>query len=93
MGGLLLGYDLGSSAIKAALVDLESGRQVAAATSPDTELAIAAPRPGWAEQDPEVWWQHLVAATTQLGDELRGTAGRWPTSRQSESPTRCTAWC
>ena len=73
MGGLLLGYDLGSSAIKAALVDLESGRQVAAATSPDTELEIAAPRPGWAEQDPEVWWQHLVAATAQLGDELRGT--------------------
>lgn len=73
MGGLLLGYDLGSSAIKAALVDLESGRQVAAATSPDTELEIAAPRPGWAEQDPEVWWQHLVAATAQLGDELRGS--------------------
>ena len=73
MGGLLLGYDLGSSAIKAALVDLDSGRQVAAATSPDTELEIAAPRPGWAEQDPEVWWQHLVAATAQLGDELRGS--------------------
>ena len=73
MGGLLLGYDLGSSAIKAALVDVESGRQVAAATSPDTELEIAAPRPGWAEQDPEVWWQHLVAATAQLGDQLRGS--------------------
>ena len=73
MGGLLLGYDLGSSAIKAALVDVESGRQVAAATSPDTELEIAAPRPGWAEQDPEVWWRHLVAATAQLGDELRGS--------------------
>ena len=73
MSGLLLGYDLGSSAIKAALVEIESGRLVAQATSPNTELEISAPRPGWAEQDPEVWWQHLAAATAQLGEELRGT--------------------
>ena len=73
MGGLLLGYDLGSSAIKAALVEIESGRLVAQATSPDTELEIAAPRPGWAEQDPEVWWRHLVAATARLGEALHGT--------------------
>ncbi len=73
MSGLLLGYDLGSSAIKAALVEIESGRLVAAATSPDTELAMAAPQPGWAEQDPEVWWQHLVTATAQLGEKLRDT--------------------
>ena len=52
MAGLLLGYDLGSSAVKAALVDIDSGRLLAQATSPDTELEIAAPRPGWAEQDP-----------------------------------------
>ena len=73
MGGLLLGYDLGSSAIKAALVETDRGRLVAQATSPETELEIAAPRPGWAEQEPAVWWQHLVAATAQLGDELRGS--------------------
>ena len=73
MAGLLLGYDLGSSAVKAALVEIESGRLVAQATSPDIELEIAAPRPGWAEQDPEVWWRHLVAATAQLGETLRGT--------------------
>ena len=76
MAGLLLGYDLGSSAIKAALVDIDSGRLVAAATSPaGTELAMAAPRPGWAEQDPDLWWRHLVAATARLGDALRGTGG------------------
>ena len=73
MAGLLLGYDLGSSAIKAALVEIASGRLVAEATSPDTELEMAAPRPGWAEQDPEVWWRHLAAATAQLGEALRGT--------------------
>ena len=73
VAGLVLGYDLGSSAIKAALVDVDSGRQVAAAASPATELAIAAPQPGWAEQDPELWWQHLAAATAQLGEALRGT--------------------
>ena len=75
MAGLLLGYDLGSSAIKAALVDIDSGRLVAQATSPDTELEMAAPRPGWAEQDPDVWWRHLVAATAQLDETLRGTGG------------------
>lgn len=66
MAGYLLGYDVGSSAVKAALVAIDSGRQVAAATSPATELAMAAPRPGWAEQDPATWWQHLAAATGML---------------------------
>ena len=66
MGRWLLGYDVGSSSIKAALVEADSGRVVAPATSPQTEMPIAAPRPGWAEQDPQTWWQHVVAATAQL---------------------------
>ena len=74
MAGYLLGYDVGSSAIKAALVAIDSGRQVAAATSPATELAMAAPRPGWAEQDPATWWQHLVAATGMLRAALDGAS-------------------
>ena len=74
MAGYLLGYDVGSSAIKAALLEIDSGRQVAAATSPATELAMAAPRPGWAEQDPATWWEHLVAATGLLRAALDGVS-------------------
>jgi len=64
---LLLGYDIGSSAIKAALLDAETGRTVAMTRSPsDTELAMDAPQPGWAEQPPDRWWDHVIAATQQL---------------------------
>lgn len=67
---LLLGYDVGSSAIKAALVDAETGQGVAAATSPaGEELRMAAPKPGWAEQDPDDWWAHIVRATEKLRAE------------------------
>ena len=63
----LLGYDIGSSSIKASLLAIDTGRCVAAATSPNaTELAINVPRPGWAEQDPARWWQEVVNATRQL---------------------------
>ncbi len=63
---LLLGYDIGSSSIKAALLDAETGALVASATSPADELPIAAPHPGWAEQHPDLWWEHVVAATRLL---------------------------
>jgi len=66
MAGALLGYDVGSSSIKAAVLDSESGACLASASSPKRELAIQAPRPGWAEQEPEVWWRHLVEATREL---------------------------
>ena len=39
---------------------------MASATSPETEMEIHAPRPGWAEQDPRVWWEHVKAATGML---------------------------
>jgi xylulokinase len=69
--GALLGFDVGSSSIKAALLDIRTGAVTASATSPKQELAIQAPRPGWAEQDPAVWWENLLAAAA----ELRASAG------------------
>lgn len=60
---LLLGIDLGSSAVKASVIDALSGRVVSSAQSPrGEEMPIAAPRPGWAEQDPAMWWDHTVQA-------------------------------
>ncbi|HMJ68465.1 MAG TPA: FGGY family carbohydrate kinase [Cyclobacteriaceae bacterium] len=54
----LLGIDLGSSSIKASLVDAGSGATVAAAQSPKEEMAMKAVQPGWAEQEPDLWWEH-----------------------------------
>lgn len=62
----LLGFDVGSSSIKAALLEAGTGRLVASATSPKTELAIRAERPGWAEQDPALWWDNAVAAAAAI---------------------------
>ncbi|MBQ7461834.1 MAG: carbohydrate kinase [Bacteroidaceae bacterium] len=62
----LLGYDVGSSSVKASLVDVESGACVATAFYPKTEAPIKAVRPGWAEQDPEAWWQYLKDATADI---------------------------
>lgn len=54
----LLGIDLGSSSIKASIVDADSGTSVAAAQSPKEEMPMKAVQPGWAEQEPALWWEH-----------------------------------
>ena len=65
--GYLLGFDVGSSSIKAALLEARTGALAGSATCPKTELAIEAKRPGWAEQDPAVWWNLAAAFTFMLG--------------------------
>jgi len=62
----LLGYDVGSSSIKATLLDAESGRAVAAASSPKKEMEMIAQKPGWAEQHPEIWWENVKSATAEI---------------------------
>lgn len=62
----LIGYDIGSSSIKAALLDAETGRCLAASTGSAGELVMNVPRSGWAEQDPEMWWQEVIKATHGL---------------------------
>lgn len=62
----LLGYDIGSSSVKASLVDAHTGQCVARASYPETEAPIAAPRQGWAEQNPEDWWRYVKQATAQV---------------------------
>ncbi|MDD3359876.1 MAG: FGGY family carbohydrate kinase [Parabacteroides sp.] len=58
----LLGCDIGSSSIKASIVDVESGKTVASDYYPREEASIIAVKPGWAEQDPESWWKYLKEA-------------------------------
>jgi xylulokinase len=57
-----LGIDIGSSSIKVAILDVETGKRVASVTLPETELKIEAPHTGWAEQDPLVWWNYVSLA-------------------------------
>jgi xylulokinase len=59
---LLLGLDLGTSSIKASVVDGSTGKLIASAQFPDTENTISSPQTGWAEQDPEMWWNCIKQA-------------------------------
>lgn len=59
---LLLGIDLGSSSVKASVIEGESGKCIATASSPSDEMKIIALKSGWAEQDTEIWWSNLKAA-------------------------------
>ncbi|MDX2303078.1 MAG: FGGY family carbohydrate kinase [Microscillaceae bacterium] len=61
-----LGYDLGSSSVKATLIEAESGRLIASASAPEVEMEMISLQTGWAEQNPEIWWQNLKKATHQL---------------------------
>ncbi len=63
---LLLGYDVGSSSIKATLMDAQTGKVLASATSPEKELEIIAKELGWAEQHPQTWWEHVKTATSKI---------------------------
>lgn len=56
---LTLGIDIGSSSIKVSILEIENGKCVASYTSPSTEMKIISSQKGWAEQDPEIWWQNV----------------------------------
>ncbi|MBD5228701.1 MAG: carbohydrate kinase [Bacteroidales bacterium] len=62
----LLGYDIGSSSVKASLVEVETGRTVAGDFYPRSEAPIKALRPGWAEQRPADWWAYLKEVTASI---------------------------
>ncbi len=59
---LLLGIDLGSSSVKVSVIDGATGRVAASASHPPSEMEIAVPEPGYAEQDPEQWWKSFTLA-------------------------------
>lgn len=66
---LLVGLDLGTSGVKA--VVLEVGRQVRLVAAASAPYPTLQPYPGWAEQDPEQWWQGALEATRQAIDRAR----------------------
>lgn len=75
----LLGFDVGSSSVKASLVDIDNGQCAASAFYPETEAPIKATNSGWAEQDPEMWWhnaklalKNIMAETGCKGEDIQG---------------------
>ncbi|WP_339707103.1 FGGY family carbohydrate kinase [uncultured Kriegella sp.] len=69
-----IGYDIGSSSIKAALVETGTGKRVAVVSKPDVEMEMIALKNGWAEQDPNDWWKHICDATKALIEQTNITA-------------------
>ena len=67
---LLLGIDLGSSSVKASVIDGESGKCLATAYAPSDEMKIIALKPGWAEQDTAIWWSNLKGAINECTHKL-----------------------
>ena len=61
-----MGFDVGSSSVKASLVNADSGKCVASAFYPEREAPIMAAKAGWAEQDPESWWQYAKQSLQKI---------------------------
>ena len=70
----LLGFDVGSSSVKASLVNADSGRCVATAFYPEKEAPIMAVKAGWAEQDPQMWWDNAKLALKKIMADAGATA-------------------
>jgi xylulokinase len=62
----LLGYDIGSSSIKTALVDAKTKEVVDVVQYPDQEMEMISRQKGWAEQQPELWWRYLCIGTKTI---------------------------
>ena len=60
MSNYFVGIDIGSSSVKIAVFDADTGRTIGSVTYPDKEQPISAPHPGWAEQNPEMWWENFT---------------------------------
>ena len=69
----LLGFDVGSSSVKASLVDIDNGTMAATAFYPEHEAPIKAVKAGWAEQDPQMWWDNAKLALKKIMTETGAT--------------------
>ena len=73
-----MGFDIGSSSVKASLVNADSGECVASAFYPEKEAPIKAVKAGWAEQDPQMWWdnaklslQKVMSDASVKGEDIK----------------------
>jgi xylulokinase len=59
---MLLGIDLGTSSIKVSVIDSDTQTCICTVQYPEKETEIIAEQAGWAEQSPELWWEHVQQA-------------------------------
>lgn len=71
-----IGYDIGSSSVKVALVEAATGKKVIVLNEPQNEMEILSLQPDWAEQDPEMWWQYICIATKRAIKEANIDASK-----------------
>ena len=67
----ILGFDIGSSSVKVSLINGENGNCVASSFHPKQEMKITAHKAGWAEQEPELWWNNLKLALADVLTESK----------------------
>ena len=61
-----IGYDIGSSSVKAAIIEAKTGKQIAVTHVPEGEMGMISPENSWAEQDPELWWKLVCLSTKKI---------------------------
>lgn len=64
-----LGIDVGSSSVKVSLLEVESGKRAGSSTNPKSEAPIKSTHKGWAEQNPDSWWEYLCDGIKELSLE------------------------
>ena len=64
-----IGFDIGSSSIKASLVSAKTAKAISVLQEPKDEMQITSNQADWAEQNPELWWQHICQVTKRLLEE------------------------
>src|SRR5690606_10386822 len=68
---MFLGLDIGTSSIKASVIDASTLQCIASAQYPETESDIITLQPGWAEQSPDMWWEHVQLVILKLHAQRR----------------------
>lgn len=71
-----IGYDIGSSSVKVAIVEAATGKKIINLHEPANEMEIIAYHKDWAEQDPEMWWEYCCIATKRAIKEANIEASK-----------------
>ena len=61
-----LGVDVGSSSVKIALVEKSTGKSMGVVQEPSEEMGMHSIKKGWAEQDPDDWWNYVCKGINRI---------------------------